>query len=313
MNSQGKEAEMRRKSLRYNFIPVQSCIMCGKGASFQETLGKRMNSSQGLNPKIKSGISTSVVRCRHCGLIYSNPQPVPENIQDHYGVLPETYWNSEYFSIDQSYFQYELILLKNFIKIKEGMKALDIGAGLGKTMMALSRSGFDVYGIEPGRQFYERAISRTGISPDRLKNTMLEETEFPENHFHFISFGAVLEHLYNPSEAILKALTWLKPGGIIQIEVPSSGWLISKLINLYYWFRRTDYVTNLSPMHEPYHLYEFSLKSFRSHATLHNYELVHHEYYVCNTHLPGFADFILKPVMKITGTGMQLSVWLRKK
>jgi hypothetical protein len=77
--------------------------------------------------------------------------------------------------------------------------------------------------------------------------------------------------------------------------------------------RLSDYVGNISPMHEPYHLYEFALKSFQAHARKHGYEVAFHEYFVCQTFLPRFADSLLRPLMRRTGTGMQLAVWLRKK
>lgn len=180
-------------------------------------------------------------------------------------------------------------------------------------MMALSKAGFDTYGFEPSKQFHEKAISKMGINPDKWKLGMIEEVEYPENHFDFISFGAVMEHLYDPSDSILKAMKWLKPNGIIHIEVPSSDWFIGKIINLFYKLKRTDYVGNLSPMHEPFHLHEFGLKSFQAHSEQHNYQLAFHEYYVCQTFMPKMADYILKSYMRWTNTGMQLCVWLRKR
>jgi len=180
-------------------------------------------------------------------------------------------------------------------------------------MIALSNAGFDVYGFEPSIQFHERAVSKMGLSPEKLILGKLEDIEYPENHFDFISFGAVLEHVYDPSESIVKAMKWLKPNGLIHIEVPSSSWLIGKIINLFYKLKLSDYVGNLSPMHEPYHLYEFGLKSFQNHSRNNNYEIAFHEYFVCETYMPKFTDFILKPFMKWTNKGMQLSIWLRKK
>lgn len=303
----------KEKSLQYRFDYTDTCNMCGAFSDRQKILGRRLNSSHGKNPKSKVGISTSIMRCKSCGLIYSNPQPVPLDIQDHYGILPESYWDREYFSENPDYFQYELETLGKYLTIRKGMKALDIGAGIGKAMIAMEKAGFDVYGIEPGKQFYERAVSVSGISTEKLKPLLLEQAEFSAEEFDFISFGAVLEHLGDPSGSIVKAMGWLKPGGIIHIEVPSSAWLVSKLVNFYYRLRGTDYVTNLSPMHEPYHLYEFSLKSFEEHATHNGYEVMHHEYFVCDTHLPKFADFLLKPLMRFTSSGMQLCIWLRKK
>jgi ubiquinone/menaquinone biosynthesis C-methylase UbiE len=151
-----------------------------------------------------------------------------------------------------------------------------------------------------------------GVSTEKLKLGTMEEMVYPENTFDYVSFGAVLEHLYNPSEAILKALTWTRPGGIVFIEVPSSDWLVNKMINFYYRLRGSDYVGNISPMHVPYHLYEFNIRSFQAHADLHGYEVAQHEYSVCQTFMPKPVDVVIKPYMKWTNTGMQLFVWLRK-
>lgn len=43
------------------------------------------------------------------------------------------------------------------------------------------------------------------------------------------------------------------------------------------------------------------------------YEIAFHEYYVCQTYLPKVLDVGLKPYMHWRNTGMQLSVWLRKR
>lgn len=287
--------------------------MCGSDSHKAKILGKRLNRSQGKDPKNKTGITTTVVKCNNCGLIYSNPQPVPFDLQDHYGVPPEDYWKPNYFTIDENYFKGEIERLKKLIDFKPGMRSLDIGAGLGKAMIALEKTGFDVYGFEPSQQFYERAISKMNIDPKKLQLGMIENVNYPDSYFDFISFGAVLEHLYDPSASIQKALKWLKPNGIIHIEIPSSGWLINKLVNAFYKIKRSDYVANISPMHDPYHLYEFGLKSFKEHAKKNGYEIALYEYYVCQTYMPKIADFFLKPYMKQTNTGMQLCVWLRKK
>jgi ubiquinone/menaquinone biosynthesis C-methylase UbiE len=313
LNFEINNNKQMKKQLKYYFNYIENCNMCGASNSTNKILGKRLNASQGKNPKNKIGITTTIVKCNNCNLIYSNPQPIPFSLQDHYGVPPEDYWKESYFVINEFYFLGEIQRLKSLIDFKVGMKSLDIGAGLGKAMTALANAGFDTYGIEPSKEFYERAISKMGISPERLKLGQIEEINYPQNTFDFISFGAVLEHLYDPSEAIQKAMGWLKANGIIHIEIPSSDWLINKIINLYYKINRSDYVGNLSPMHDPYHLYEFGLKSFKEHSKKYNYDLAFYQYYVGETFMPKIADYLLKPYMKRTNTGMQLCVWLRKK
>jgi len=193
------------------------------------------------------------------------------------------------------------------------IKTLDIGAGIGKCMIVLKKHGYEAFGLEPSKSFYETAIGKMQISSERIKLSSIEEAEYPENFFDVIFFSAVLEHLYDPSYSIQKAFHWLKPNGIIHIQVPSSKWLVHKLVNTYYKITGTDYAANLSPMHKPYHLYEFSLNSFRKHGERLNYEIVEYDYYICETYLPKLIDFIIKPYMRWTNTGMQLAVWLRKK
>ena len=152
-----------------------------------------------------------------------------------------------------------------------------------------------------------------GVDSEQLKLGMLEELDYKNEQFNFITFGAVLEHLYDPSESIVKALKWLKPNGVLHMEVPSSDYLMAKVLNLYYKIIGTNYVTNISPMHEPFHLFEFGHESFIKHARRNNYEIASYRYYVCDIyHIPNVVKPIFKWYMGKTKTGMQLSIWLRK-
>ena len=299
---------------RYSFEEIDTCEMCGSPTAGHRILGQRLNQSQGMNPKRKAGISVTIKKCSDCDLIYSSPQPIPFDIQDHYGTPPEEYWKSGYFEWTPEYFAPQIKVIKDMLPFKPGMTALDIGAGLGKSMLSLNNAGFDSYGFEPSIPFYERALSKMKINPDRLKLGMIENVDYDEASFDFITFGAVFEHLYHPAASLEKALKWLKPNGIVQIEVPSSNHLIAKFINLYYRLRGTNYVTNLSPMHSPFHLYEFGLKSFEALADKLNFRIEKSYYDVATIE---FVPKILHPVvgkyMEMTDTGMQLTVYLRKK
>jgi 2-polyprenyl-3-methyl-5-hydroxy-6-metoxy-1,4-benzoquinol methylase len=185
------------------------------------------------------------------------------------------------------------------------MTALDVGAGLGHGMRSLAEAGFDTWGIEPTKRFREIAIRE--VDPARLAPATLEEADFPAGSFDFITFGAVLEHLFSPSDAIERAMTWLKPGGILHVEVPHAPYLISKMLNLYFRLRGTNYVTFLSPMHPPFHLYEFTLRSFRK------YRIAEHRFDVCNTpYFPTALRPLIEWLMKRTNTEMQLTVYLRR-
>ena len=268
----------------------------------RKVMGRRLNAPQGLRPKSRIGISTTVVKCLDCGLVYSDPLPIPKSIEDHYGVEPEDYWHEGYFetkSFDDS-------RIKQFVP--NAKTYLDIGAGIGETMRAIK--DMDVWGIEPSKPFYDRALE-LGIRPDRLTNTTFEAADFPRM-FDVISFSVVLEHLYDPSGSIEKALGWLNPGGIMYVEVPDSDYLMSKIFNLYFWLARTDFVVNLSPMHVPFHLYEFTKKSFELNGKRLGYSVVHVDRYPgVTTIAPTVIDKALAPLMKLTQTGMGLIVYLQ--
>ncbi len=300
------------EQLRYSFIPVVLCNMCGAPSSEHRVLGKRLNGHQGMRPKRKRGVTTTVVKCNACGLVFADPQPVPADLQDHYGVPPEAYWKAEYFTVSPDYFSQAIDRFKQLVPFEPGMMALDIGAGLGKAMIAMERAGFEVHGFEPSGPFHDQAIKRMGIDPQRLRLGDMGSIQYDQGSFDMITFGAVLEHLYDPSASILKAMHWLRPGGLIHIEVPSADWLINRIINAGYRLQGLDYVGNISPMHTPFHLFEFTLRSFQANGRMLGYEIAHHEYYVCQTYMPRMFDPLLKWYMGSTDKGMQLSLWLRK-
>lgn len=287
--------------------------MCQRSTADARLIGLRLNGSQGLRPRRRHGITVSIHRCRECGLIFPNPQPQPEQLSDHYGVPPEMYWKRNYFNIDSEHFDDQINTAKGLLHFNDGMSALDIGAGIGKTAIKLSQSGFDVWGIEPSEPFWRQAIENTGLPDSRIIQAPIESAKLPFEHFDFITFGAVLEHLYDPSGAISRALCWLKSNGVIHIEVPSSDHLIQKLIDIYYTLSFTNYTTHVSPMHNPFHIYEFTLNSFAKNGDINNYKVIEHKYDVATIyHFPSLIQPLLRSIMVATDTGMQLTVWLKK-
>lgn len=279
--------------------------MCGSRDT--RVFGMRLNKRQGLRPRQAQGIAVTIKKCHDCGLVFPDPLPIPESLADHYGIPAESYW-ARLPDWDPAYFGREIAAAKRLIDFKPGMKALDIGAGSGGAMLSLAHAGFETWGIEPSASFREYAVTKRNVPSERLLHAALEDSEFEENSFDFITFGAVLEHLFDPHASLTKALSWLKPGGVIQAEVPSSDWLVGRLVNAYFRLRGTNYITNLSPMHSLFHLYEFTLRSFA------DFRVVEHWIEVCSQpHIPGALKPLLAQVMKRTGTGMQLTVFIGKK
>lgn len=295
--------------VEYVLSSVERCNMCGAGEA--KVLGRRLNTSQGIRPTRRVGMATTVMRCQSCGLVYSNPQPLPKDIGQHYDTPVEDYWKPEYFDEDPEDFRDQAAIFRGLWGETGTPVALDIGAGLGKCVRSLLAQGFDAHGLEPSPAFRDAAIGRGGITADRITLGAIEDADLPAATFDFVTFGAVLEHIADPAGAIERALGWTKPGGLIHLEIPSSDWLTSKVINTVYRLQGLDYVTNLSPMHPPYHLYEFTAQSFEAHAARngHSVALVRRLLGV-DTFLPG-PNQVWHGLMARTGGEMLIEVWLR--
>lgn len=291
--------------IRYTLTPQPRCNMCG--SSKRKLLGLRLNRSQGFRPRTVGGVAVSVKKCLDCELIYADPQPVPFNVADHYDVNPTEYFAEGYFEEDAGSFD---VATASRLLGGSRLRALDIGAGVGKTMRALTYAGWDVYGLEPSQSFVDYAVRKGGLRPDRIQPSTVEQADFEPGFFDLITFGAVLEHLYYPSEMLQRALSWVRPGGIIHAEVPSSRYAVPKFLNAYFRGWGTSYVSHLSPMHPPYHLYEFSHRSFEKNGKTMGYHVAKFHYWAGT--MPNPLHRILAPLMKRTGSGMQLTVWLRR-
>lgn len=287
--------------------------MCGADPESFRILGRRLDTHQGLRPRKRRGIAVTVLRCRRCGLVFSDPLPLPQRIEEHYDVRPEEYWTEDRLEIPEDYFGSQIATAKRLLDVSSPIRALDVGAGIGRGMAAMEAAGFEAYGLEPSPAFRDFGLSKLGLSEDRFLLDCLETARFPQGSFHFVNFGAVLEHLPDPDGAIRQVLDWLVPGGVFHVEVPSAHWLLARLLRRYYRVVGTDFVSNLSPMHPPYHLYEFEDRTFTRHAEEVGYAIEHLEKMVGEVYVPGIVIPIFRMIMRVSGTGMLLQIWGRKR
>ena len=298
----------------YDFRRVDHCAMCATSISSSRILGLRLDRSVGLNPRNKSGMAITIHRCNVCDLIYSNPEPKPAALTDHYDIPVDSYWNEEQLSQSIEIHSRHLNKCKTLLGFYPGMKALDVGVGVGNGFAALKQAGFDTWAIEPSPSFRKKALELTQADEERIQLSSIEEADFPDEHFDFVSLSGVFEHLYDPAANLRRCMKFLKPGGIWYAEVPSSNWLIARLINRYYKLVGTSFTTNLSPMHIPFHIHEFTHRTFVKNSEIGRlYEVCSYEYEVCPVrHFPKVLHPAVNKLMEKTGTGLQLHIWLRK-
>ena len=108
-------------------------------------------------------------------------------------------------------------------KIPDGARAvLDVGCSGGATAAALRRRGVArIVGVEPDVE----DAGRAALVYDRVLTAPLEDLSPGEfgAEFDAVLFGDVLEHLVDPSDALVRVRPWLSPRGVVVASVPNVG------------------------------------------------------------------------------------------
>lgn len=245
-------------------------------------------------------------------MVFPDPMPLPLRAADNYELDPSSYWPPAYFVEDPAYLDRQCQIAKELLGPDTGRRALDVGAGIGKGVVALRRHGFDAVGLEPSAHFRAAAMERLGLSADDLLAVTVEGADLPLSSFDYIHVSAVLEHLPDPHLALERILGWLKPGGVAHAEVPNAEWLLARGLNAWYRITGQGLVTNTSPMHPPYHLVEFTVRSFHLALAGLPARVERSEVWVANVLGPRLLRGVLRRAMQATRTGMQLAVWIRR-
>lgn len=110
-------------------------------------------------------------------------------------------------------------------RVPRGARAvLDVGCSRGATASALRERGVQrIVGIEPDA---EDAAAAALLYDEVLTSRLEDVGELPER-FDAVLFGDVLEHLEDPSDALVRVRPWLATDGVVIASVPNVGhWTI---------------------------------------------------------------------------------------
>lgn len=212
-----------------NFEYVE-CNLCGLTSSDQVFKGKDI--------KYKKNGLFSVVKCKKCGLVYTNPRPVQKNISNYY---PNEYWEMDGVDSVSNDIETKLkkfahkfinkISYKMTVPPKQGGKILDIGCGDGTGLLKLKKEGWETYGVEISDLAAKYAREKGGLN---VFTGTVEAAEFDAEFFDGIILSHVVEHLYNPKSTLTEVNRILKKNGILIICLPNFSSVEAKIFEKYW-------------------------------------------------------------------------------
>lgn len=197
--------------------------------------------------------SWNLVKCRGCGLVYVNPRPPQEVIEEGYRSIGDKplgwEWQRDYLAYYELRMEADLHRSREFLrKIERYQKPgriLDVGCATGAFLRAAVERGWEAYGVEVGewaRSFAQRFELKVFIGT-------LEELCFPDHYFNVVFSHSLLEHLSDPKRTLLEMRRILRDEGLmVTAGVPNIDSLTIRL--------GLDLFSGNKP---PAHLYYFNL------------------------------------------------------
>ena len=178
--------------------------------------------------KIDSDRGLSIVKCKNCGLIYTNPRA--KYAEQNYFGDSTTFFNEARLIFkgkkihhrDRNYI-YELKKLK---KLKNSGKLLDVGSNMGFFLRKAQEFGFNPEGVEPSPSLSQIATEQWGL---KIHNSFLEDADLPSNNYDIITLIDVFEHVTNPKKLLATCHSLLKDDGIAAIKVPNGDYNYFKM------------------------------------------------------------------------------------
>jgi len=220
------------------------CNLCGADDAdvrFPSTIfienGKPADPEHFLCTTLSYGQHYRIVRCRQCGLVYTDPRRRPADIlRDYEVVVDERYLNEreariatfrrnirpleELISRTQQtpstgeWVENEAFATSSSICASSSCRLLDVGTHVGVFVEVAQERGWDAWGLEPSRWAVEKGRGR-GL---HIIQGMLRDAELDSGFFDAVTMWDVVEHLIDPLADFREVARVLKPGGVFCVH-----------------------------------------------------------------------------------------------
>ena len=155
-----------------------------------------------------------IVRCSRCGVVYAKRRLNERGLPKYWGDYLSRVHTHDPATVDKRNKMYEIDYAFSHQYVSSG-RVLDVGCGNGSFMGVYERHGYDVYGVEYGKE-----AADTAGKTHRVRYGVFDEMNFGDERFDLIIFRGVLQYVPNPKSYLRKAVSILnnnnskKTGGV---------------------------------------------------------------------------------------------------
>lgn len=226
----------------YGAQRVADCPLCGATERARLRTPGRWIGDQHFN-----GLrgTLGLVRCRGCSLIFTDPRPLPEQLEAFYDSDVYECHEAAPSAAAASKAAYVFARAERHLPAGAPRTLLDYGAGGGTFLLDARELGWKGWAFEPGRRGLE-SCRRAGLpATDDLG-------ELPRGAFGLVTLNHVLEHIADPVDTLSSLRPLLAPGGRLCVEVPNARSLRARLAGLI-GGERVDEAYRAFPIHLMYY------------------------------------------------------------
>jgi SAM-dependent methyltransferase len=204
-----RPAEAAERAVGDFLTAAEPCVLCnGQELRVLATRGRHFQE-----------LTTAI--CTGCGLVQTNPIPTEQELATYYRELYRREYKLAYTPPRRHVVRYARHATERLGRLAQFVEAhgtlLDVGSGAGEFVYAARLAGFEARGIEPheGYSAFARAAFRVPVA-----TATLQQADVPDSSIDVVTLHHVLEHLPRPLAALARIARWLRPGGVVMLDVP---------------------------------------------------------------------------------------------
>jgi SAM-dependent methyltransferase len=222
-----------------------ACAVCGGGA-FDPVYPANLPESSDpaahfSSSRLRAG-HLSIVRCRECGLMLSNPRDDDATLARVYAALEDTSYAAE--DDNRRRVAHDHVSLVRAFRPAPG-RLLDVGCATGIFVCAAREAGWQAAGLDASA--WAVAQARRRCPEARFVSGPLEEADFATGSFDVITLWDVLEHVRSPAETLQAVRRWLAAEGWLFLNLPNADSRIAKLMGRHWVLLLREHLWYFSP------------------------------------------------------------------